>query len=37
MENKKGLGRGLGSLLGMFDDDEPVEVKKRCKRQNWRN
>lgn len=28
MENKKGLGRGLGSLLGMFDDDEPVEIKK---------
>lgn len=31
MENKKGLGRGLGSLLGMFDDDEPVEVKKDAK------
>lgn len=30
MENKKGLGRGLGSLLGMFDD-EPVEVKKDAK------
>lgn len=28
MENKKGLGRGLGSLLGVFGDDEPVEVKK---------
>lgn len=27
MENKKGLGRGLGSLLGILDDD-PKEVKK---------
>ena len=27
MENKKGLGRGLGSLLGILDD-EPKEVKK---------
>lgn len=30
MENKKGLGRGLGSLLGMFDEDEHVEVKKNA-------
>lgn len=29
MDNKKGLGRGLGSLLGIFDDDDKeVEVKK---------
>ena len=28
MENKKGLGRGLGSLLGILNDDEPTEIKK---------
>ena len=27
MENKKGLGRGLGSLLGILDD-EPKQIKK---------
>ena len=28
MENKKGLGRGLGSLLGLFDEREEVVDKK---------
>ena len=29
MDNKKGLGRGLGSLLGIFDEkDEDLEIKK---------
>ncbi len=31
MENKKGLGRGLGSLLGILGDDEPQEIKKDAK------
>ena len=28
MENKKGLGRGLGTLLGIFNEDEPKQIKK---------
>ncbi len=32
MDNKKGLGRGLGSLLGIFDEkDEDLEIKKDAK------
>ncbi|HBP43847.1 MAG TPA: chromosome partitioning protein ParB [Clostridiales bacterium] len=32
MDNKKGLGRGLGSLLGIFDEkDEDIEIKKDAK------
>ena len=28
MAANKGLGRGLGSLLGIFDEEEKVEIKK---------
>ena len=28
MNNKKGLGRGLGELLSVFDDEEEIVVQK---------